>query len=408
MKILAITNLYPPYVLGGYELLCHKTVSRLRKRGHEVHVVTGRGEQFVDDADVSGVFDLDLDNKEREFLWHQKSISRQAKQYLYWPQVYRLTKKHIKDYQPDVVSVWNLYLLSVAPLIAARDLRIPTVTHLTDTWLLKNIKELSLSGSGAGKKETVRRLLGTFVQPVLYRRVAPDNLIVPSRSLRATYTNAGFPESIFRLVPHGVEVEPFAYHVRETESDIIRLLYVGQLWEGKGIEILLRALGKLRNYTDKNFILDIYGSGTTDYLNHMNRIILEEGLEEVVTLRGTVPYEELPNVYKAHDILVFPSIWNEPFPLVPLEAMLTGLPVVASTAGGTQEAIQDNQTGLVVEKGNAEALAKAIGKLVENPGVRLELGKNAAQRARQEYGIKRMVDQIEVIYEDVIEKSAGM
>lgn len=393
-------------MLGGYELLAYKTVQALQERGHEIYVATGRGRELVSDDCIMGMYDLDLDHKEDEFLRETTNYVMQIKRYLFHPGNYRTTKKLIEQINPDIISVWNLYLLSVAPLIAARHMRVETVTHLTDRWLLYNTKDiLALRSNVRGIERLALAMLRATVQPILYRLVHPSNLIVPSKSLRATYLEAGFQEDAFHLIPHGIELHLFPYTARERHPERLGLLYIGQLWEGKGVQVLLRALGHLLRTGYSQFRLSIYGAGTAHFLEYLRNIVAEERLHDYVTFCGTVPYEELPHVYKTHDILIFPAIWNEPFPLVPLEAMCSGLPVIASTAGGTKEAVRPNETGLLVPPNDSQSLADAILTLMMDGEMRQRLGRQAAGAASEEYSLEGMIAHVEELYHSVLANS---
>ena len=398
LRILCISNLYPPYVLGGYELLASKTMEALRKRGHEVYVATGRGREFTGDDHIKDVYDLDLDRKEDEFLYHAKSGIEQFKKQLFHQGNYRSTRKLIEEFKPDIVSVWNLYLMSAAPLVAASRTNTKTAVHLTDRWLLFQTKDiLAQRDHVRGWTRLALKAIRSTLQPMLYRLANPSNLIVPSNSLRETYLEAGFSKGAFHLIPHGIELELFPY-IERKRNNVVRLLYVGQLWEGKGVQVLLRALGRLRQMNQTSFTLSIYGSGVPHFIDYLKGIANEEGLQDYIQFCGTVSYADLASVYHTHDVLIFPSVWNEPFALVPLEAMSTGLPIVASDAGGTKEAVRHEQTGLVVPANDVQSMADAIGRLLKDDALRKQLGHQAATVAREEYGFEKMVDDVENFY----------
>jgi glycosyltransferase involved in cell wall biosynthesis len=101
---------------------------------------------------------------------------------------------------------------------------------------------------------------------------------------------------------------------------------------------------------------------------------------------------------QSHDLLVFPSQWDEPFAAVPVEAMSTGMAVVATTAGGTPEAITDGETGLLVPPGDVAALAAAVRRLAEDDALRLRLGATAARAARERFSFDRYIDRLEECY----------
>src|SRR5207249_4856355 len=95
----------------------------------------------------------------------------------------------------------------------------------------------------------------------------------------------------------------------------------------------------------------------------------DKQLSQVVTFCGRVPQDELIEYYDRSDIMLVPSLWQEPFALVTAEAMARGLPVIATKVGGTGERITHDVNGLLVEPGDERALASAITRLVDNPGI---------------------------------------
>jgi glycosyltransferase involved in cell wall biosynthesis len=126
--------------------------------------------------------------------------------------------------------------------------------------------------------------------------------------------------------------------------------------------------------------------------------VSEEGVGSHVTFHGFVAPGEIQRFYRSDDVLVFPSQWDEPFAAVPVEAMAAGMAVVATTAGGTPEAVTDGSTGLLVPPGDPDALALAVRRLAENDVLRLRLGAAAARRAGEAFEFDDYVDRLEARY----------
>jgi len=111
----------------------------------------------------------------------------------------------------------------------------------------------------------------------------------------------------------------------------------------------------------------------------------EDGRFQVV---GEVPHEQLEDLYRACDLVVIPSVWAEPAPMVAIEAMAHGKPVVATRTGGLPAMVPDGEAGLLVPPGDAPALAGAIRRLVDDPTLRASLGQGARARARDRYSLR--------------------
>jgi glycosyltransferase involved in cell wall biosynthesis len=188
------------------------------------------------------------------------------------------------------------------------------------------------------------------------------------------------------LGAHDVRVMPmgarFSVVTPEPSEGPVRLLAVGRLVEKKGFDVLLSALEALVNGPVPDAVLTIVGDGP-------ERASLEgaaAGLGGRVTFAGQLGREELDSVYRHTDIAVFPSRPassgdQDGLPVAMLEAMGSGLAVVASDLPGLNEAVVPAESGVLVPPGDYEALATAIGELAADPGKRRALGEAAARRA---------------------------
>ena len=114
-----------------------------------------------------------------------------------------------------------------------------------------------------------------------------------------------------------------------------------------------------------------------------------------VRFLGKVPRTELPRIYAEHDVLVFPSEWDEPFAITPLEAMAGGLAVVGTTTGGSGELFRDRETAMVFEAGNAAACAEAIRQLCADRDLFEKIQGNASREVATHHTLDAMVDAIE-------------
>jgi glycosyltransferase involved in cell wall biosynthesis len=409
MRLAFVTNLYPPYVVGGNEMLCRDVVEGLRARGHEVAVVCGRGRDLPADGDVHGVLPLDLDRKAETFLGGRRPGAFEAfRWHVYDPRAKGATERALEALRPDLVVVWNLYLASLAPLVAARRSAAPVVTHVCDKWLqvgLHDCGPLLPPGNARGLVRAAQRA----VRPWLRRAAHPGHVVAISEFMRRFY--AGLPglSASIEVIHLGVPLDQFAYRERGPAEPgrPLRLLYVGGLWEGKGPQTAVRALGILRRAGRADLHLDVCGTGAPGFLEWLRSIVAEEGVADQVAFHGFVPREAVRGYCQSHDVLVFPSQWDEPFAAVPVEAMSAGMAVIATTAGGTPEAITDGVTGLIAPPGDASAFAGAIRRLADDPALRRRLGAAAAEEARARFGFDRYLDRLEACYARLFQEAGS-
>jgi glycogen(starch) synthase len=405
MRLAFITNLYPPYVVGGNEMLCDEVVEALRARGHHVSVLCGRGRDLPSHPGLFGGLEIDLDRKQETFLGQRLPSPWEAfKLHIFSPSSFRTTRRWLGAAKPEVVVIWNLYMASLAPLLAARWSGIPVVVHVCDKWLYYGLCDLrALLRPVVPWKRAALALARITLQPLLRCLARPRHVIAISSFIKRIYVRAGFAPGTIDVIHLGIPTREFCATARlpGPASDPLRLLFVGSLWEGKGPQTAVRALARLlRSGTRAH--LDICGEGTAHFTQFLNGIVAEEGVADHVILHGRVGRDVVRRFCQSHDVLVFPSQWDEPFAAVPVEAMSSGMAVVATTAGGTPEAIVDGETGLLVPPGDAAALAQALQRLAQDEALRLRLGASAARVARERFDIDTYVGQLEAYYRSCI------
>jgi len=156
----------------------------------------------------------------------------------------------------------------------------------------------------------------------------------------------------------------------------------------KGIDYLLSAFARVRH--DSRLV--IAGEGPArDWLESKAR---DEGLRERVHFSGWLSPAAIETLYSKCTLALCPSVWNEPFGLVGLEAMAWAKPVVAFAVGGIPEWLVDGETGRLVERKDCDGFAQAIDALLESPADALRLGEGGARRLRDHFGEDRHVDRL--------------
>ena len=200
----------------------------------------------------------------------------------------------------------------------------------------------------------------------------------------------GVPERKIRVIPNGIE--PRMFPGREYSSRLRRIAMVACLREEKRIDVLIAAAPRLlARYPDAELL--IAGDGTCrDALVQQAR---ELGIQERIRFLGH--RDDVPQVLSDADIFVLPSR-SEAFPNSVMEAMASGLPVVASAVGGIPELVVDGQTGRLVPPGDPDALAAALLNLMERPELAADFGRAGRLRIEETYSFTRMVNQFETLY----------
>ncbi len=402
-----MVNLYPPYIVGGNEMLANEVITALRERGHIVHVIAGQGKDLPDDGFTHQAIDIDLERKADIFLGGLPlTLGRLINWHLFNWRTYRGVKEVLTRIQPDLVIGWNLYMASAAPLAAARRLPMPVVAHPADKWLLYMLKEINALVQATRQPFLAGlKLMEYTVQPLLNHFAGPDYILAVSEFIRGLHTQAGYAPGQSKATHLGVPVDLFAHTVRTPPQDRPwRFIFAGQLWSGKGPQVAIEAIHLLAQRPDLPLAtLDIYGGGAPAFQDHLNDLIRQWGLEERVVVRGLIPRQDLAAEFGSHDAYLFCSIWDEPFSGGLLEAMCTGLPTIATTAGGTREAIIDGENGLLVPPADAPALAAAMARLMQEPDLAPRLGRRAAEDVRAHWSFDAYIDRLENAYRTIVD-----
>jgi glycosyltransferase involved in cell wall biosynthesis len=233
------------------------------------------------------------------------------------------------------------------------------------------------------------------------RRVAAglDHCVAISADARLHLELAGVPSDRIDVLPMGVDVERFAPVPAERAPGPLRILSVARLVSEKGVEDLVVALRLLADRA-VGAELTLVGSGPLD--RRLRAIAAELGVS--LHVRGSVPYEELPALHRASDVLVLASApratWREQFGFAVVEALASGLPVLAGDSGSLDEVVGDRDQ--LVRPHDAEALADALAALAADPGRRRAQGERNRHFALERYDRRRVAERLRELYERVL------
>jgi glycosyltransferase involved in cell wall biosynthesis len=202
------------------------------------------------------------------------------------------------------------------------------------------------------------------------------------------------PSAKIDVIPNGIDIEGFSPAQIACESQTIRLLTVGRLSVTKRVEILIDTIDIL-NKQGCQISFKIVGGG--QLLQKLKQIVTEKNLDNIIELTGRIDAEDMPQVYRQNDIFISASKL-EGMSNAMLEAMASGLPIIATSCEGVEELIAEN--GLVIENENAQEIAKAIKKLIDDPQLRNQMS-NAARKQAENFTWGQIAEQYLKIYERV-------
>jgi glycosyltransferase involved in cell wall biosynthesis len=378
LRILTVGNMYPPHHAGGYEFAWQRAVHHARSLGHQVRVLVT--DYHTDEANTDDDPDVhrtlrwywDLDHYEfpRLNAVQRLGLERHNATEL---------RRHLKEFRPDLIAWWSMGCMSLSLIEQARRVGLPAVFVVHDDWL----------GYGWEHDQWIRMWQGPRrgrVAPVAERILRIPTRVEVNRAgcfvFNSNYTLQRARE--VRLTTPRVSVvhpgidETFLEPL-EQQPWHWRLAYVGRVDRQKGIDTAVKAVSALPPETT----LTVWGSGDDRYIDEMRRLSEQLGLADRVQFKGFVESSQLRAAYAAADAVVFPVRWNEPFGLVPLEAMGVQRPVVTTSTGGISEFVRNGENAMVFAVDDSTAMADCITRLARDRELRNKLRAGGVQTARR-------------------------
>ena len=426
MKILAITNLYPPHHAGTFDTRCQSITESLRLRGHQTLVLTSshgmRSEQRDGDVErrlrLNGVYGdphLTKFNEMKGLEIHNNSVMAEV----------------IDRFQPDVIHVFSLHGLSKSLIFTLRNSKLPTVYGVADHWISAGVREdpwlrfwnapslpfldsstrtaLEMSGERGRLDATAptRMMKGYERLPMLYGDAKAVSAVQPnsipsfrfdrsyfcSQTLKQLTEKVGFTVGHAEVIYPGIQTQQFIGDIKPPAAPITKFLIVSQLDKNSGVMTALEALRQARAIKI-NATLSIYGRGESHYIAELRSFVVRHQIP-VEFLNVSNLNQDMPSVYRKHDAVLYTPEWSEPFPITPLEAMACGLPVIGSRAGGANELLRHGENALTYAPGNAAELAAQMQDLQRQPALRCQMAETAQAEVLSKYNESTVTDQIE-------------
>jgi glycosyltransferase involved in cell wall biosynthesis len=312
-----------------------------------------------------------------------------------------------KDLRSEKCDVVHIHTFSqFVPIIRAFNPEIKIVLHMHCEWLT----QLDLT--------------------MIKRRIREANLIIGCSQYITEKIRRCFPELADRCqtLYNGVDINTFVPENTigaRRKDDIKSLLFVGRVSPEKGVHILIDAFNKVAKHypaielnivgpkgllpiefnvalSEDPEILDFLQFYSGNYISYL-KSKLSPSVANSVSFAGLVSRHQLIKFYQNASVFVFPSVWNEPFGMPIIEAMAAGLPVVATVSGGITEIVKNGETGLLVERGDASALAEAILRFLSDEDLRNSMAKASRKRAVELFSWECVVDNLLHLYRNICE-----
>ncbi|MBM5827019.1 MAG: glycosyltransferase family 4 protein [Cyanobacteria bacterium M_surface_7_m2_040] len=382
MRILVVTNLYPPQELGGYGRSLADFVWGLQQRGHTITVLTSdapylgtggpgpSGEGVRRDLKLKGSFEGGVSLLEDPQLC--QALDHHNNQTL---------QRQLLAEPYGGVLLGNIDLLGPELLPALLASNLPVLHHV-----------------------------GFMAPPFTPQQWPVANhytLVAASRAVRTSLQQAGLPVAHAPVVYPGARVELFEPRAWSSihgsglgsASQPLKLCFAGLLMGSKGAHTLVEAAARLRA---AGFSIQVNLAGQdfqAGYWEQLQRLAARAQLEGLVRWVGPLQRPQLARFFQLHHVGVFPSIYPEAFGIVGAEMLASGLGLVSSGVGGAAELLEHDISGLRFEAGNATSLAQQLSRLMQEPGLLAKLRAAGLQRVHRDFNVAHSCRQLEDLWQ---------
>ncbi len=383
MRIAFFTNCYKPLVNGVVTSISSFKEAYERK-GHEVYIFAPRVEDYVD-------------QEKNVFRYRSINLTSKVKYPLPIPLSFKV-KKVITEFNPDIVHIHHPFLLSSVAIMYGKKLGIPKILTLHTQY-----EQYAHYVSPIPERLT-HEAIKMIISNLAYKT---DCITTPSASMKELIEGYGIKTRI-EVIPNAINLIPFKeddelkrteikkrYNLKEDDKII---LFVGRVASEKSIDKIMKALEITKKRDISKVKLLIVGDGpAVDELKQLTRTLK---VEEDVIFTGTVSYEEIQHYYKMAYVFTIAST-TETFGIVTIEALASGVPVLAVKAPGAVDILTDGRDGLLVDN-DVEKFAKALEKIIRKPELRGKLSQGALKTS-EKYSIDTISERMINLYREVIE-----
>lgn len=369
-----VSDVYYPYVGGIPEHIHHLSVE-LRKRGHEVKILTSNFGGTTLETLKS------CPNEEYVFRVGRSLLIRSNKSFARLPIAWRIMNKVKKFFAQERFDIIHIHgsLAPTLPVIAIRQSRaVNVITFHSDHSKSKGYL-------------IFRQLLLPYLRKL-------DGLIAVSNAARDS--SMRFFPGDYRVIPNAVDINLFNPGVEplpQFPKSRPKILFLGRFEPRKGLKYLLKALPYIKKAIP-DVLLIVVGAGL---LGYAYKEYIAKEVEENIHFAGLIPNEARPRYYATGDVFCAPSIGFESFGIVLLEAMATGKPVVASDISGYRTIVEDGKQGYLVPPRDYEKLAQAIIQILKNPHLAKTMGEEGRKKALN-YSWQNIACQVEAYYQELL------
>ncbi len=413
MKLLHLSNRYPPFATGTAERQCRLIVNELSNRGHLNRVLTSdQTVPNVPDREAVALRRLVLATYEKDSAMAFLKLVRNERRNV------DVLREELEQIHPDIVLVWGMSGLSSCLLWELERRRVRTAFAVLDQWPRHREREDPWyqwwsAPLPFGPRVIRRFLYDTRLSRLLQRRLPVrrptelglGNAFFSSRSLRESIRSAGYHVNGSGVLPCCIGRDEFPAQSQRRE-ELRRLLWIGPLDADRDPMTAIQAIQELRHNGEMRFSLDIFGRGDVSFEGRLHDYLRDAQLAGAVTIRHT-SVEELVQLFPTYDIFVFTPRHPDPFPLVLLRAMAARLPIVTTVEGSCADVVRNGENALTFRTGDPVDCARKVYQAASERDLVDAMTERAYREVLDNYSALIVAGRVERFLNEVVSRPRG-
>ena len=383
LRIAIILGDMNPDDLGGAEIHLVEVMKRLLTYGHELHVFVGSDDRIKDIFPPESAFFYPIRYPR---LPNIKGLA-----YILWATRYIL--KRVRYQRFDILHAKQEYPQGFIGALASKRLGVPLYTTVQNPLAYKE----ELVFSGPKMLSWLSQLLIPVVQYTL-----KNSAVVAAVSNYSMVNCQKMGARNCILVPNGVDTRMFYPTDKEVPAESPHIITTSTLIPRNGLDTLIKAFGLLLDSLG-NAMLTIAGDGPLE--KELKNLTKTLAIEKSVRFIATVPHHKVPELLQSADLFVRPSI-AEGFGVSFIEAMASGVPVIACPTGGVVDLIEDRQTGILVPPNDPQSLNKAMLDLLGDRELYKSIRTKALELVKVKYSWDSIAARVNDVYYSLVDRGA--
>lgn len=388
MRIATLHWGFPP-IIGGVETHLELLLPQLVKMGHDVSLLTGSADGYPEQYDFEGV--KIHRTKFLDLNWIFKTAFQEVDDKVY------VIDEYIKETKPDIIHAHNFHYFSHYHANeldnTARRKKIPMILTAHNTWTDKLFLDLTT-------------------------KISWKKIIAVSHYIKRELMAIGVPNKKIIVIHHGIDEKIF--HPGKYGAKILKnhpvlngkkniILQPARMGLTKGCDISIEAFKLVKKEFPESLLVMTGSKNIIDWGLTQNKDIAffislakRLGIEDSIYINA-FSRDEMAELFRLADVIIYPSSADEPFGLAMLEAMASAKPIIVTESGGMPEIITNDVNGYVIPRRNHEELAKKIIKLLNDPSIREQLGQQGRRMVEEHYTKEIYAKKLIKVYEQVMD-----